>query len=61
VAYSVRFSASPSFFVKDNFLIRFFKLDFCSAQRTGIAEGGEFYIRPPELLPDLLIKMKIKN
>jgi hypothetical protein len=30
-------------------------------QRPGIADGGEFYIRPPELLPGFLIKLNIKN
>jgi hypothetical protein len=29
------------------------------AQRAGIADGGEFYIRPPELLPGFLIKLNI--
>jgi hypothetical protein len=32
---------------------------FC--QRTGIADGWEFEIRPPELLPGFLIKLNIKN
>jgi hypothetical protein len=27
--------------------------------RAGIADGGEFYIRPPELLPDFLLKLNI--
>jgi hypothetical protein len=31
------------------------------AQRAGIADGGEFYIRPPEPLPGFLIKLNIKN
>jgi len=31
------------------------------AQRAGIADGWEFYIRPPELLPVFLIKLNIKN
>jgi hypothetical protein len=30
-------------------------------QRAGIADGGEFYIRPPEPLPGFLIKLNIKN
>jgi hypothetical protein len=30
-------------------------------QRAGIADGGKFYIRQPELLPDFLIKLNIKN
>jgi len=29
--------------------------------RAGIADGGELDIRPPELLPDFLIKLNIKN
>jgi hypothetical protein len=31
------------------------------SQRAGIADGGEFYIRPPELLAGFLIKLNIKN
>ncbi len=31
------------------------------ADRTGIADSGEFYIRPPEPLPGFLIKLNIKN
>ena len=31
------------------------------AQRAGIADGWEFEIRPPELLPGFLIKLNIKN
>ena len=27
----------------------------------GLCVGGEFYIRPPEPLPDFLIKLNIKN
>jgi hypothetical protein len=27
------------------------------AFRAGIADGGEFYIRPPELLPGFLLKI----
>ncbi|MBX2934566.1 MAG: hypothetical protein KF825_09985 [Ferruginibacter sp.] len=34
---------------------------YSSSQRTGIADGGEFYIRPPEPLPGFLIKLNIKN
>ncbi len=30
-------------------------------KRAGIADGGEFYIRPPELLAGFLIKLNIKN
>jgi len=30
-------------------------------QREGIADGGEFYIFPPEPLPGFLIKLNIKN
>jgi len=30
-------------------------------QRAGIADVGEFYIRPPEPLPGFLIKLNIKN
>jgi hypothetical protein len=32
----------------------------CS-QRAGIADGGEFYIRPPGTAAWLLIKFNIKN
>jgi len=35
-------------------------LPTCS-QRAGIADGGEFYIRPPEPLPGFLLKINIKN
>jgi hypothetical protein len=30
-------------------------------QRSGIADGGEFYIRPPEPLHGFLIKINNKN
>jgi hypothetical protein len=33
---------------------------YCSL-RAGIADGGEFYIRPQEPLPGFLIKLNIKN
>jgi len=33
---------------------------YTSHQRASIADGGEFYIRPPELLAGFLIKLNIK-
>jgi hypothetical protein len=34
---------------------------FNCRQRPGIADGGIFEIRPPELLPSFLIKINGKN
>jgi len=31
------------------------------AQRAGIADGGEFYIRPPGTAAGFLIKLNVKN
>jgi hypothetical protein len=39
----------------------FYHLKFACSHRAGIADGGEFYIRQPELLPGFLIKLNIKN